>query len=100
VKPETKGHLDRAAADLTRARMAATTMTQDPITAEDVARNAYYAAFHAAKALIFERRDTTQKRHGAVHQQFEAIAMTEPSLDPAFQTFLPRAYAFKQHRRL
>ena len=96
MKPETKGHLDRAAADLIRAPAAVGTMKEEPVTAEDVARNAYYAAFHAAKALIFERSGITQKRHGSVHKQFEDIAMAEPSLDPAFRTFLIRAYVFKR----
>jgi uncharacterized protein (UPF0332 family) len=96
VKPETKGHLDRADVMLHRARIDVTVLAQEPVKAEDAARNAYYAAFHAAKAFIFERTGTTQKRHGSVHKQFAQLVRTEPSIDPALRTFLPVAYDYKR----
>jgi uncharacterized protein (UPF0332 family) len=71
-------------------------IAQAPVKAEDAARNAYYAAFHAAKAFIFERTGTTQKRHGSVHKQFAQLAQTEPTIDQTLRTFLPIAYDYKR----
>jgi len=66
------------------------------LKAEDAARNAYYAAFHAAKALIFERTSQTHKSHGGVHKLFAQLARTEPAIDQALRTFLIKAYDFKR----
>jgi len=96
VKPETKAHLERAAVFLTRARIDVATTAQEPLKAEDGARNAYYAAFHAAKALIFERTGVMHRRHGMVQSEFNRLARTEPTIDRALRTFLPTAYDFKR----
>ena len=96
MKAETKGHLDRAAILLRRAHIDVAALVHEPLKAEDAARNAYYAAFHAAKAFIFERTAETQKRHGSVHKQFAQLAQTEPTIDDALRIFLPSAYDYKR----
>ena len=65
MNPEAKAHLDRAGIFLIRARIDVATAAQEPLKAEDAARSAYYAAFHAAKALIFERLAKRTKATGA-----------------------------------
>ena len=69
---------------------------QQPLMAEDAARNAYYAAFHAAKALIYERSGRTHRSHGGVHTGFNQLSRTEPGIDPAMRTFLTVSYDFKR----
>jgi uncharacterized protein (UPF0332 family) len=43
------------------------------------ARLAYYAQFHAAQALIFERTDKVAKTHKGVDREFHKIAKDEPA---------------------
>ncbi len=96
MTPEAKAHLDRADVFLIRARIDVAAAAQEPLMAEDAARNAYYAAFHAAKALIFERTGQTHKSHGGVHKLFIQLVRTEPGIAPGLRTFLTRAYDFKR----
>jgi uncharacterized protein (UPF0332 family) len=96
VKPEAKAHLDRAGVFLIKARIDSTAAAQEPLKAEDAARNAYYAAFHAAKAFIFERTGETHKSHGGVHKLFTQLARSEPAIDQNLRTFLTKAYDFKR----
>ena len=96
MTPEAKAHVERAEAFLIKARIDMAAAAQEPLKAEDAARNAYYAALHAAKALIFERTGQIHKSHGGVHKLFIQLIRTEPSLDPALRTFLTRGYDFKR----
>ena len=96
MTPEAQSHLDRAADCLTKARLDLGIAAQVSLKAEDAARNAYYAAFHAAKAFLFERMGKTHKTHGGVHKLFTQLAKVEPRVDPALRTFLARAYDFKR----
>jgi uncharacterized protein (UPF0332 family) len=96
MTPEAKAHLNRAGVFLIRARIDVSAAAREPLKAEDAARNAYYAALHAAKALIFERTGQTHKSHGGVHKLFLQLIKNEPSIDPALRTFLTRAYDFKR----
>lgn len=96
MKPETTSHLNRATVFLAKANIDITISIQQPIMAEDAARNAYYAAFHAAKALIFERTGRTHKSHGGVHAGFNQLSRTEPDIDHSMRTFLSIAYDFKR----
>ena len=96
MTPEAKAHLDRADVFLIRARIDVAAAAQEPLMAEDAARNAYYAAFHAAKALIFERTGQTHKSHGGVHKLFTQLVRMESGMAPALRTFLTRAYDFKR----
>ena len=96
MTPEAKAHLDRAGVFLIRARVDVAAAVQEPLMAEDAARNAYYAALHAAKALIFERSGQTQKSHGGVHKLFLQLVKDEARIGQDLRTFLTRAYDFKR----
>ena len=60
------------------------------------ARLAYYAQFHAAQALIFERTGKITKTHKGVQAQFHKLGTTEPRLAPGFPGNLSAAYRYKQ----
>jgi uncharacterized protein (UPF0332 family) len=95
VKPETQAHIDKAAQCLRKAHAGLLAARTVPDMAENAARDAYYAAFHAAKALIFERTGKVHKSHGGVHTEFNRLARSEPDLNLALRTFLKKSYAFK-----
>ena len=59
------------------------------------AREAYMAAFHAAQAIILERRGTVPKTHRGVHNLFSELAKETPQLGRDLVRFLKRAYTFK-----
>ena len=59
------------------------------------ARLAYYAQFHAAQALIFERTSMISKTHKGVDRQFHKLAKTETTLAPGFAGQLSAAYYYK-----
>ena len=96
MKPETAAHLDKADRCLSNATVELAGAATQLSLAEDAGRNAYYAAFHAAKAFLFERTGRTHKRHGSVQTEFNQLAKTEASIDLALRSFLPRAYDFKR----
>ncbi len=52
------------------------------------------AAFHAAEALIFERRDRAMKTHRGVRSEFSNIARFDPELD-WFSVILASGYEFQ-----
>ena len=60
------------------------------------ARLAYYAQFHAAQALIFERTCKIAKTHKGVDTQFHKLAKTEPALPADLPGQLSAAYYFKE----
>lgn len=61
----------------------------------DAGRNAYFAAFHAAQALIFERTGKIAKTHQGVQGEFYRLARDEPRIGTDFPVFLSQAYNFK-----
>src|SRR5262249_56483757 len=63
---------------------------------EIAAREAYLAAFNAARALIFETTDKAPKTHAGVRVEFARIAGADSTLGPDLLRFLVRAYDFKQ----
>lgn len=90
MKPQTADYLvaaDKALSDAKR------------ILAIDIpdqaARLVYYAAFHAAQALIFEHGDKASKTHKGVKSQFARLAKSDPRIDQSLPTFLARAYQMK-----
>jgi uncharacterized protein (UPF0332 family) len=60
------------------------------------ARLAYYAQFHAAQALIFERTQRSAKTHKGVDKQFHRLAMAETGFSPGLAATLSVAYHFKE----
>ncbi len=63
---------------------------------EIAAREAYLAAFHAAVAYLFERRNVHPKTHAGVHSLFAETAAKDPDLGPEMGRFLSRSYDWKQ----
>jgi uncharacterized protein (UPF0332 family) len=90
VTPEAAGHLGKARQFLERARIIFAAGV-----AEDAARDAYLAAFHAAQALIAERTGRGAKTHKGVHVQFARLTKDEARLDAELRRFLPQSYDMK-----
>lgn len=59
------------------------------------ARLAYYAQFHAAQALIFERTGKIAKTHKGVDRQFHKVARTEPLMPDDLKGTLASSYYYK-----
>ena len=59
------------------------------------ARSAYFAAFHAAEALIFERNGKIAKTHAGVRAEFARLTKEAAQEARALPTFLARAYTYK-----
>lgn len=95
MKPETQAHLDKADLSLTKARVALAAAAATAAMAEEAARGAYYAAFHAAQALSFEKTGRSGKTHSGVHRQFHKLTRSEPAFPRSLRVFLNRAYDFK-----
>lgn len=62
---------------------------------EIAAREAYYAAFHAAQAYIFESIGKMAKTHSGVHSEFARLAKGDAKIDKSLLPFLGRAYDYK-----
>ena len=95
MRSETQAYLDKAQKSLVKAGAELEAASLLPLLAEDAARNAYYAAFHAAQALIQERTAKNLKTHNGVHAEFHRLTRDDPSIDPSLRTFLSQAYEFK-----
>ena len=92
MKPETAAFLVAADEALSDARTILTVKIW-----RQVARLAYYAQFHAAQALIFERTDKIAKTHKGVNKEFHRLLRAESAFPPHFATQLTVAYAYKEH---
>ena len=91
MTPEARAWLDKAHCDLDEAAKIATIGL-----ARVAARSAYFAAFHAAQALIVERTGKTARTHSGVRTKFAEIARSESQLDRSFSTFLAQSYKYKE----
>ena len=60
------------------------------------ARLAYYAEFHAAQTLIFERTGRIAKTHKGVGKQFHGLAKAEPSFPANLAAELSSTYRYKE----
>lgn len=58
------------------------------------ARSAYYAAFHAAEALVYERTGRPAKTHSGLRASFAALASSEG--DAWMRKLLATAYDYKE----
>ncbi len=59
------------------------------------AREAYYAAFHAAEAYIFEHTGKVASTHRGVRSEFARLARRELRIDRELTRFLATAYQLK-----
>lgn len=90
MKPETAAFLAKANELIQRAPAL---LAQD--FTDEAGRAAYLAGFHAAQALIFERRGRTPKTHSGVQAEFALLARDEATIDRDLRAFLGRAYNLK-----
>lgn len=90
MTPEAKDYLDKARDDLDDARKIAAIHL-----AKVAARSAYYAAFHAAEALIIERTGKVAKTHSGVRTEFARLLKDTPGGERAMLTFLAQGYKYK-----
>jgi uncharacterized protein (UPF0332 family) len=90
MKAETADYLAKAGATLADARQIAA------LPLPHVAgREAYYAAFHAAEAYIFEHTGKVAATHKGVRIEFARLARREPRIDRELTRFLATAYQLK-----
>jgi uncharacterized protein (UPF0332 family) len=90
VTPEAEGYLNKARGDLDDAQKIA-----DIRLAKVAARSEYYAAFHAAEALIIEHTGKVVKTHSGVRSELARLLKNAPA-DRALATFLAQAYKYKE----
>jgi uncharacterized protein (UPF0332 family) len=90
MKEPTAAYLAKARQALDKARRVLAIGIDD-----EAGRHAYYAAFHAAQALIFERTDRAAASHQGVKTEFARLAKSDPRIERKFTTFLARAYGLK-----
>lgn len=91
MSPESRDFLAQAQVDLKEAKQVLAINL-----ARVAARCAYYAAFHAAEALVFAKSGRVAKTHSGVRQAFALIARDDPGLGPAMTAFLAHAYDYKE----
>lgn len=89
MTPIARNYLDSPGADLDEAvKILAIGL------ASAAARSAYYCAFHAAEALVFELSGKVAKTHSGVRTEFARLVPDET--DRWMRTFLADAYRFKE----
>ena len=90
MKPETRAFLTKSKEFLDRG---SALLAQN--FADDAGRAAYLAGFHAAQALIFEKKGRSPKSHGGVQSEFALLVRNEPTIDRDLRAFLGRTYNLK-----
>jgi uncharacterized protein (UPF0332 family) len=90
MKAETADYLAKARATLADAQQIATL----PLP-HVAAREAYYAAFHAAEAYIFEHTGKVATTHRGVRSEFARLTRRETRIDRELPRFLATAYQLK-----
>ena len=91
MTPEAASYLAKAREDLNEAHQ-----ISGIGLAKVAARSAYYAAFHAAEALIVEKTGRVAKSHSGVRSEFARLAKDDPRIARAMTTFLTQAYKYKE----
>ncbi len=91
MKPEAAGELQLAKEALAGAEEILALTTR----AKVVAREAYIAALHAARAVIFERTGKVSKTHSGTHSEIGRLAHLDATIDPQFSHFLKAAFDAK-----
>ena len=91
MKPQTSAYLDSADEAIRDAKQILAINIP-----RQAARLAYYAQFHAAQALIFERTGKLAKTHKGVDKEFHRLALAEPTFTLGLAATLSAAYHFKE----
>lgn len=63
--------------------------------ANDAARDAYLAAFHATQAYIVDHAGRAAKTHSGAHTQFAQLATRDPRITEEMRSYLPKAFRLK-----
>lgn len=90
MRSETSLYLDKARRALAEGEKILTTGLYDA-----AGRAAYFAAFHAAQALVFEHTGPVTKTHNGVRTEFQRLTKEDSRLDPTLRRFLSEAYNLK-----
>jgi len=91
LTPEADAQLEVARGDLSDAKKLA-----DLAFVKVAARCAYYAAFHAAEAYIFERTNKAAKTHSGVRAELARLLRDTPGSRDRLPAFLARSYRLKE----
>lgn len=91
MTPTAVEYLEKARSDLDECRKIAAIGL-----AGVAARSAYFAAFHAAEALIFERSGKVAKTHAGVRAEFARLMKVANEDAKGWPTFLAKAYKYKE----
>jgi uncharacterized protein (UPF0332 family) len=91
LSPEAEAQLEVAREDLSDAKKLA-----DLAFVKLAARCAYYAAFHAAGAYIFERTNKGAKTHSGVRAELARLLKETPGSRERLPAFLARSYRLKE----
>lgn len=92
MTPEIADYLNKAREFLSKAQNLLDVMHY----ADEAARAAYLAGFHAAQGLILARTGRAAKTHSGVRSSFARLTKDEPHIDRKFARFLARAYSSKE----
>ena len=92
MTPEAEEHLEKARESLIKARGLLDVMHYS----DEAAPAAYFAAFHAAEALISARTGRIAKSHSGVCNTFARLVKDDPQIDRAIVRFLTLSYRFKE----
>ncbi len=90
MKPETSEFLAKARELV---RRAPALLAQE--FTDEAGRAAYFAGFHAAQALIFEKTGRSSKTHSGVQAEFARLVKNDLVVDQELRAFLGRAYNLK-----
>ena len=90
MKPEAEQFMAKA-----RNCLAAASAMADARLAEAAGRTAYFAGFHAAQALLFERENRVVKTHNGVHTEWQRLTRDDSEVDKDLRGFLSRSFRFK-----
>ena len=91
MTPEARDYLAKAGEELAEARA-----IMGIGLAKAAARGAYYAAFHAAQALLVARTGRIAKTHTGVRTALAQLPREGSPSDRDLLTFLARAYKYKE----
>jgi uncharacterized protein (UPF0332 family) len=91
MRPEAADHLGKARRCLDEAKQIAALAPLHEV----VAREAYFAAYHAAAAYVYERTRKTAKTHRGLRSEFSRLARDEPRISRKYLAFLAKGFEHK-----
>jgi uncharacterized protein (UPF0332 family) len=86
MKPEAADYLEKASENLDEAKA-----IFGIGLASVAARSAYYAAFHAAQAVVVSQIGRVAKTHSGVRTEFNRLIKDDKDISPELRAFLTKA---------